>query len=77
MDINLGKGIDGVQTGNVIRLLPGFSEIPVIAVTAFGSERDKEFLLDNGMNDYIAKPFTQEILLESMSTLLKTPLKKR
>ena len=76
MDINLGKGIDGVQTANVIRLLTGFTDIPVIAITAFGSERDKEFLLNNGMNDYIAKPFTQEILLDSMSNLLRIKLKK-
>lgn len=56
MDINLGPGIDGVETFKRIRNLPNYSSIPVIAVTAFGMKEDKNKFLDYGFTDYMQKP---------------------
>ncbi|MBI5404259.1 MAG: PAS domain S-box protein [Ignavibacteriae bacterium] len=64
MDINLGKGMDGVETTRKIHKLPGYEGIPVIAMTAFAMVGDKEEFLQNGMNDYISKPFKSNELIK-------------
>ena len=57
MDINLGKGMDGVETTRKIRKLSGYENIPVIAMTAFAMKGDREEFIRDGMTDYISKPF--------------------
>jgi len=69
MDINLGRGIDGVQLTKLIRDIPGYQDIPIIALTAFAMQGDKEEFLSHGLTHYISKPFTRDeilILLESI-----------
>lgn len=64
MDINLGFGIDGVETMYSIRKLPGYFQIPIIAVTAYAMVGDKERLLKEGFDDYLQKPFSKEELIK-------------
>lgn len=70
MDINLGKGMDGVETTRKIHKLSGYESIPVIAMTAFAMVGDKEEFLQNGMNDYISKPFKSNDLINLVELLL-------
>jgi len=73
MDINLGKGMDGVETTRKIRKLPGYDKVPVIALTAFAMKGDKEDFLNSGMNDYISKPFkTLELKKVIKDVLIKS-----
>jgi two-component system KDP operon response regulator KdpE len=53
-------GMDGLET---IRELRTFSDIPVIFLTAKGSDQDKIRGLKIGADDYLAKPFNVEELL--------------
>ena len=56
MDIEL-KDMNGLEATKLIRQLPdGLSDIPIIAVTAHSSMKDREKCLVAGMNDYISKP---------------------
>jgi CheY-like chemotaxis protein/PAS domain-containing protein len=56
MDIEL-KDMDGLEATKIIRgLSTEFSKIPIIAVTAHSSMKDREKCLLAGMNDYISKP---------------------
>ena len=67
MDINLGAGITGVETTMEIRKLDGYKTIPIVAVTAFAMEGDKDKFLTCGCTHYISKPFDRN----SISTLMK------
>lgn len=56
MDIEL-KGVNGLEATQKIRLLEDSNkDIPIIAVTAHSSMKDREKCLMAGMNDYISKP---------------------
>jgi len=62
MDINLARGIDGMQTTKLIRELPQYRDTPIIAITAFAMRGDKEEFIGAGCSHYIAKPFTKAAL---------------
>lgn len=64
MDINLAKGIDGMQTTKLIRELPQYKNTPIIAITAFAMRGDKEEFLGAGCSHYISKPFSKATLLD-------------
>lgn len=57
MDINLGVPPDGIQTTQEIRRLPGYSTVPIIAVTGYTLPGDRERLMEQGLNMYLPKPF--------------------
>lgn len=62
MDINLGPGIDGLETTAKLRRIPGYEKTPVIAVTGYTMAADKEKMLTHGCDYFLPKPFTQEEL---------------
>jgi PAS domain S-box-containing protein len=57
MDIGLGLGINGIEASKQIRNIPGFEKTPIVALTAFAMEGDKENFLTHGMDYYLSKPF--------------------
>jgi len=62
MDINLGAGIDGVMALQKIRELKSYQTVPVIAVTGYTSEVDKQNLLAAGFDEFLPKPFNKSQL---------------
>ena len=67
MDIQL-PGINGYDTTRKIR--ENNPEVPVIAVTAYTNDKDREKCLQAGCNDYIPKPISKEALFEKMARFL-------
>jgi two-component system cell cycle response regulator DivK len=55
LDIQL-PGMDGFEVLSVIRDLPQFAQIPIIAVTSHAMAGDRERMLKAGCTDYIEKP---------------------
>lgn len=53
MDINLGKGKNGIQTSKEIRKLPEYVSIPIIAMTAFEKSEIVDFFSLNGIDLYL------------------------
>ncbi|HEY2427577.1 MAG TPA: response regulator transcription factor [Acidimicrobiales bacterium] len=59
LDLGL-PDIDGLE---VCRRIRGWSEVPIIVLTADGSEQRKVDALDCGADDYVTKPFSMPELL--------------
>ena len=72
MDIEM-TDMDGITATKTIRELAGdVKNIPIIAVTAHSSMKDRERCLEAGMNDYIAKPINIHFLKMTIDQWLKT-----
>ncbi|MDF2931509.1 MAG: response regulator [Chryseobacterium sp.] len=65
MDVQMPV-MDGIEATKQIRLLPEYSTIPIIGVTAGNVLGEKEKCLDSGMNDFLPKPLRQNDLLEML-----------
>jgi len=59
---------DGITA---LRLIRGFSEVPVILLTAKGEEYDKIFGFDLGADDYVVKPFSPREVMSRVKAILK------
>ncbi len=57
MDIGLGREMNGLEATRRIRKIPGYENVPVVAVTAYAMRGDKEEFLNAGCTHYISKPF--------------------
>lgn len=65
--------MDGFTATQTIRnLAPPKSEVPIIAVTANTTSKDREKCIDCGMDDYLEKPITLKSLKTALSRYLKS-----
>ena len=62
---------DGLQILKRLRADPNTRKLPVIMLTAKGTEYDKVLGLDQGADDYIAKPFGMMELMARIRTALR------
>ena len=63
MDINLGLGIDGIEVTKEIRKIDSYKNIPVIALTGYALEQDRDYFLSHGFDYFVVKPFSKGDLL--------------
>lgn len=64
-------GIDGFDVARQIKNDPRIQHIPIVMLTAKGSETDVVTGLEIGAEDYITKPFSPRILLARIHTVLR------
>jgi len=67
MDVQMPE-MDGLEATRLVR--EKLIDVPIIALTAFALKGDNQKCLDNGMDDYLSKPFEEEQLLEIASKWL-------
>lgn len=70
LDIMLPDG-DGIEILKNLKRKPQYSSIPVIMISAKGSEFDKVLGLDLGADDYITKPFAMIEFVSRVKALLR------
>ena len=76
LDIMLPE-TDGLSVLKKLKWTPAYSRLPVIMLTAKGSEYDTVLGLDSGADDYIPKPFgMMELLARIRAVLRRTGEKK-
>lgn len=69
MDIAL-PGIDGLEAFERIKRLPGLENVPVIALTASAMTEDREAILSQGFDAFIAKPIIEREFLKVIQEVL-------
>ena len=64
---------DGIEICRGIRSSPDLAPVPIIFLTARGSESDRVLGLELGANDYIVKPFSVRELMARVRNQLRAP----
>jgi two-component system cell cycle response regulator DivK len=69
MDLQL-PAMDGTETLRRLRELPATKGIPVVAVTAFAMDADREKALANGFDGFVEKPISVRVLATQVDRFL-------
>lgn len=69
LDIGMPK-LDGFAVLQRIRENPRFAALPVLAVTAYAMQGDREKVLNAGFDGYLSKPVDARSLTEQLDCLL-------
>jgi two-component system chemotaxis sensor kinase CheA len=69
MDIMM-PDMDGFEAIKLIRQMPDFENIPIIALTAKAMKYDRDLCIEAGASDYISKPVNLKQLISIMRVWL-------
>jgi CheY-like chemotaxis protein len=69
MDIQL-PGMDGLSATRLIKADPELQDIPVVALSGFAMEEDKEKAMSCGFSGYIVKPFIIKDILKTIANYI-------
>ena len=64
MDVQM-PDLNGIEATRILRE-SGFTQVPIVAMTAEAMKGDREKCLESGMNDYIPKPIKREAVFEML-----------
>jgi CheY-like chemotaxis protein len=70
MDIQLPK-LDGLEVTRRLRVTPGFSQLPIIALTAYAMKGDREKAIAAGCDTYVLKPINTRQLPGIVAEMLE------
>jgi two-component system, sensor histidine kinase and response regulator len=68
MDVQMPV-MDGYTATRTLRAMPGFEDLPIIAMTANAMASDRAACLAAGMNDHVGKPFELDHLVATLLRL--------
>jgi CheY-like chemotaxis protein len=72
MDINLPT-LDGLGATRRIRETEGLRDVPIVAITAFGTEGFQRAAYDAGVSGYLTKPIDFDRMHQLVARLLSPP----
>jgi len=70
VDVNLGAGGSGIDVMKALREKEAYADATILAVTAIAMPGDRTALLEEGFDDYLAKPFEAGDLLDMIDAHL-------
>jgi CheY-like chemotaxis protein/HPt (histidine-containing phosphotransfer) domain-containing protein len=70
MDMQM-PGMDGLEATRRIRELPGWQDIPIVAMTANAFQEDREACMSAGMNDHLGKPVDPPLLFAMLARWIR------
>lgn len=76
LDVNMPK-MDGLETCERLKADTDTAEIPIIFVSALASQEELMAGYEAGGDDYITKPFSEEILQKKIQIVLASQQRKR
>lgn len=76
LDIRMPK-MDGWAMFKSIRENPEIAHTPIIAITAYAMESDKEKILSEGFDGYISKPFDIFTFVQDLEAFVAKAIEKR
>lgn len=62
--------MSGIELAQEVRNRDGFKHLPILMVTARSVREDIMTALESGLNYYIVKPFTPQVLKEKIDALI-------
>ena len=63
--------LDGLSATRKIRETDGLSEIPIVAVSAYGADQFRDLALEAGCDEYVSTPFDPKALEGIIRTLMQ------
>jgi CheY-like chemotaxis protein len=72
MDINLGKGMNGLELTRRIKKDKKYEKTPIIALTAYAMAGDKENFIAAGCTHYVSKPFDKATLIGLINKIINS-----
>jgi CheY-like chemotaxis protein len=72
MDLQMPQ-MDGLEATAAVRQLPGYDNVPILALTANYSDEIRQQCQQHGMQDFLSKPVTPPALWSAVSRWLNLP----
>ena len=65
--------LDGYAVARKIRENPALAPLPILAITAYAMQGDREKILHSGFDGYLSKPVNARALADELDRLLRKP----
>lgn len=75
LDIGMPR-LDGFAVVRKLRENPRFASLPIVGVTAYAMQGDRERILNSGFDGYLSKPLNSGSLVQELDRLLAYPQKQ-
>jgi two-component system chemotaxis response regulator CheY len=63
--------MNGAELVTELRSMPLYKDVPILMITTRGMQDDVMKAMQLGVNGYVVKPFTPEILQEKLKSMMK------
>ena len=63
--------LDGLSAVRLIRNMPDYGKLPIVAMTANAREADRQLCLRCGMNDFVSKPIVPQALWQTLARWIR------
>jgi CheY-like chemotaxis protein len=65
--------LDGFGVARKLRENPRFALLPIVAITAYAMQGDREKIMESGFNGYLSKPVNSSLLYQELDRLSSLP----